>query len=73
MEALVLWRMLQYAAVRVAQLLGQVLPMYVMKTRVSSNILARPVGTGQVKTSNAVSFRSIKTYLRDDLNCVVSL
>ena len=55
--ALLLWRMLP-SALRVAQFGGQMLPMNVMRTTVSSNILVRLVGTGQVKTSDVVSFRS---------------
>ena len=57
MEALLFWRMLQ-SALRVAQFWGQMLPMYVMKTKVSSNVLVRLVGSGQMKTSDVVSFRS---------------
>ena len=58
MGALLFWTMLPSAAVRVAQLWDQMLPMYVMKTTVSSNVLVRLVGSGQMKTSDVVSFHS---------------
>ena len=45
------------SALRVAQFLGQMLPMYVMKTTVSSNVHVRLVGNGQMKTSDVVSFQ----------------
>ena len=60
---LLFWRMLP-SALRVALFWGQMLYtyMYVMKTTVSSNVLVRLVETGQITTSDVVSFHSGKKH-----------
>ena len=51
------------SALRVALYLGQMLPTYVLKTTVSSNVPVRLVGFGQVKTPDAVSFQKFRKHM----------